>query len=72
MSEEMKKCPGCNRHCDLSTPSCPRGEAYSRGEVPAETEHGEHSHEHHHGEHRHGEGREHHHGEHHYGRHGHE
>ena len=77
MPEEMKKCPGCNRHCDLSAPSCPRGEAYARGEAPSETERGEgrraeHSHEHHHGERRHGEGREHHHGEHHNGRHGHE
>lgn len=43
MSEEMKKCPGCGRHCDLSAPSCPRGEAYARGETP---EAREHNHEH--------------------------
>lgn len=60
MSEEMKQCPGCGRHCDLSAPSCPRGEAYARGEVPAENDenhthhgghesHGEHEHYGHHG-----------------------
>lgn len=48
MSEEMKKCPGCGRHCDLSAPSCPRGEAYARGETPEAKEFG-----HEHGE-RHG------------------
>ena len=53
MSEELKKCPGCGRHCDLSAPSCPRGEAYARGEVPAEAEHGE-SRRGMHGEHEHG------------------
>lgn len=66
MSEEMKFCPGCGRHCDLSAPSCPRGEAYARGEMPAphggertrrdrgekERQHGEHGcHGEAHGEH---------------------
>lgn len=43
MNETMKQCPGCGRHCDLSAPSCPRGEAYARGETPAPKE-GGHSH----------------------------
>lgn len=34
MSETNNKCPGCGRHCDLSAPNCPRGEAYARGEAP--------------------------------------
>lgn len=38
MNETMKQCPGCGRHCDLSAPSCPRGEAYARGETPAPKE----------------------------------
>ena len=43
MNMEMNnKCPGCGRHCDLSTPSCPRGEAYARGEQPGEKEAGRH------------------------------
>ena len=42
MNETMKQCPGCGRHCDLSAPSCQRGEAYARGETPAPKE-GEHS-----------------------------
>lgn len=42
MNETMKQCPGCGRHCDLSAPSCPRGEAYARGETPAPK--GGHSH----------------------------
>ena len=41
--EMMSKCPGCGRHCDLSAPSCPRGEAYARGERPEESGH---NHEH--------------------------
>ena len=41
--EMMNKCPGCGRHCDLSAPSCPRGEAYARGERPEESGH---NHEH--------------------------
>lgn len=40
MNETMKQCPGCGRHCDLSAPSCPRGEAYARGETPAPKEGG--------------------------------
>lgn len=46
MNETTNLCPGCGRHCDLSVPSCPRGEAYARGESPASKEgghsHGEH------------------------------
>lgn len=42
---EMKnKCSGCGRHCDLNSPSCPRGEAYARDERPEESKrsgHGE-------------------------------
>lgn len=34
MSEMMNQCPGCGRHCDLSAPGCPRGEALARGETP--------------------------------------
>ena len=37
--EMMSKCPGCGRHCDLSAPSCPRGEAYARGESGHNHEH---------------------------------
>ncbi|MBQ9663575.1 MAG: MarR family transcriptional regulator [Oscillospiraceae bacterium] len=49
MSEINNKCPGCGRQCDLSAPSCPRGEAYARGEAPdvQNTEHtsrGHHEH----------------------------
>lgn len=37
MSIEMNhNCPGCDRHCELSAPGCPRGEAYARGEHPGE------------------------------------
>ncbi len=36
MNKEMNNpCPGCGRHCDLSVPSCPRGETYARGEEPS-------------------------------------
>ena len=28
------KCPGCDRHCDLSDPHCGKGEAIARGENP--------------------------------------
>lgn len=39
MNMEMNnKCPGCGRHCDLSAPGCPRGEAFARGERPNEAE----------------------------------
>lgn len=54
-------CPGCGRGCSLDDPHCPRGEAYARGETPADNlpahghpahghsgPHGEHGH---HGEH---------------------
>lgn len=36
MSEFNNKCPGCVRQCDLSSPSCPRGEAFARGQQPDE------------------------------------
>ena len=39
MNENNNKCPGCGRHCDLSAPNCPRGEAIARGEAPMEKEH---------------------------------
>ncbi|MBO6039902.1 MAG: hypothetical protein J6P58_01705, partial [Oscillospiraceae bacterium] len=68
------KCPGCGRGCDLCAPSCPRGEAYARGESPEAGEHGHdrgqrpgrpdgtaHDGRAHHGGHPHGHG-EHHHG----------
>ena len=30
-------CPGCEKHCALSSPACPRGEAYAdTGELPAQ------------------------------------
>ena len=60
MNETTNKCPGCGRHCDLSAPSCPRGEAFARGESPENSgfKRGEHDRgEHSHGEHEHGEGR---------------
>lgn len=42
MSDMERTCPGCGRHCDLSNPHCPRGEAYARGEEPAPRAGGNH------------------------------
>ena len=40
---EEKVCPCCGKHCDLSAPSCPRGEEYARtGVIPEGHGHGEH------------------------------
>ena len=37
------KCPGCDRHCDLSDPHCGKGEAIAKGVSPEELEyHGGH------------------------------
>ena len=39
----MNVCPGCGRHCELSMPSCERGEEYARtGVMPERGEHGGH------------------------------
>lgn len=39
---EAKTCPCCGRHCDLSAPSCSRGEEYARtGKIPEGHHHGE-------------------------------
>jgi hypothetical protein len=56
-NKNVKKCPCCPRGCDLSSPSCGRGEEYARtGKM---LEHNGHGHgndhwKHHHGGH-HGE-----------------
>lgn len=36
MNEGKTVCPGCGRHCDLSMPSCERGEEYARTGVMPE------------------------------------
>ena len=46
--EEIKRCPCCGRHCDLSDPHCDRGREYLRtGKIP-ERSHGEGHHGDHH------------------------
>jgi len=53
MEENKNVCPCCGRHCDLSAPSCERGEEYKRtGVIPERKGHGEHGE---HGHHEHGE-----------------
>lgn len=42
MIEEKNVCPGCGRHCDLTMPSCERGEEYARTGVMPERKAGEH------------------------------
>ncbi|MGN1002837.1 MAG: hypothetical protein ACI4PC_08710 [Oscillospiraceae bacterium] len=43
MEENKKICPGCPRGCDLSAPSCPRGEEYAKtGRLPQGHERGGH------------------------------
>ena len=64
MSEEMRNCPGCRRHCDLSNPGCPRGEAYARGEEPSRSMTRERSDEQHNHDRSHGHGEHHGHGGH--------
>lgn len=60
MEENKNVCPCCGRHCDLSAPSCERGEEYARtGVIPEKKGHGEHGE---HGE-RHGKDGHEHHGE---------
>ena len=42
MSEEVKTCPCCPRHCSLDNPSCGRGRKYAEtGVIPERGEHGE-------------------------------
>ena len=43
---EKKICPGCGRHCDLSTPHCGKGREFAKTGVLPERKHSE---EHHHG-----------------------
>ena len=64
MSEELKNCPGCRRHCDLRNPGCPRGEAYARGEEPNQNTSREKSNEQHNHDRNHGHREHHEHGEH--------
>jgi hypothetical protein len=65
MSEKTKTCPICPRGCDLSAPSCRRGEEYVKtGEFPAENE-ANHKHGHFHNGENHHHGGAHHHGHHH-------
>lgn len=64
MTENKNVCPCCPRHCDLSAPSCGRGEEYARtGVIPEKKAHGEQSRQggedHRHGDHDH-EGHRHH------------
>ena len=42
MSEmQFTHCPGCGQHCDLTAPSCPRGEAFAKtGAMPPREEKG--------------------------------
>lgn len=35
---EHHSCPGCGRHCDLSSPACERGAEYARAGAPAREE----------------------------------
>ena len=40
--DEIKRCPICENHCDLSAPRCGRGRRYAEaGEVPQESQRGE-------------------------------
>ena len=80
MSEEVKTCPCCPRHCSLDNPSCGRGRKYAetgvipergerseRGERGERSEHGERGKRGEHGEHG-GHGHHHDHGGHRHGR----
>ena len=73
MSEEVKTCPCCPRHCSLDNPSCGRGRKYAEtGVIPERGEHGEHGERGEHGEHgehgeRGGHGHHHEHGGHRHG-----
>ena len=52
MEERTNVCPCCGKHCDLSAPSCERGEEYVRtGVIPEGKGHGEHDHHSEHGGH---------------------
>lgn len=52
MEENKNVCPCCGRHCDLSAPSCERGEEFARtGVIPEGKGHGEHGHYDEHGSH---------------------
>lgn len=43
MEEKKNVCPCCDRHCELSAPSCERGEEYARtGVIPERGRHGGH------------------------------
>ena len=60
MEERTNVCPCCGRHCDLSAPSCERGEEFARtGVIPEGKGHGKNDHHDEHGGHgghgRHGE-----------------
>jgi hypothetical protein len=47
MTQNTNKCPVCPRGCDLSSPSCKRGEEYAKtGEMPKGDEHSHHHHTH--------------------------
>ena len=47
---EQRQCPICERHCDLDSPGCPRGEAYARtGVMPEQSGHGYRGNRHEHG-----------------------
>lgn len=39
--EEKNVCPGCEKHCDLSAPSCGRGREFARTGVLPEHNHKE-------------------------------